>query len=266
MNAPTPRRLSVVVPVYNEIATIREAIAALRAASLPAGLEREIIAVDDGSTDGSAQALLELAEASGESGDLVVVRLPRNMGKGAALRAGLERSIGDIVLIHDADLEYDPRDHAEALGPILSGRADAVIGTRFRGGPAQRTLYFWHSVANHLLTLFSNAVTNLNLTDIECCLKVFTREVASRLDLRERGFGVEPEIVAKLARMRLDNGPRGWRRLRIYEVAVSYSGRTYAEGKKIRWTDGLWAVWCVLRYGLGPIGRPSWAGAHEERV
>ena len=250
MQEPSAGRLSVIIPVYNEAATLRIAIARLRKSPAPQGWERRIIAVDDGSSDGSAEMLAELA-AAGD--DMVVVRHPRNMGKGSALRTGLEHADGDIVLIHDADLEYDPRDHLEVLEPLLEGRADAVIGSRFRGGTTHRVLYFWHSIANRGLTAFSNAMTNLNLSDIECCTKAFTKEVAARLQLRERGFGIEPEIVAKLARMRMDAGARGWRRLRIYEAPVSYAGRTYAEGKKIRWTDGLWAAWCIVRYSLGPL-------------
>ncbi len=241
--------LTVIVPVFNEAATLREAIERLRAAPIPGGLERRFIAVDDGSTDGSAEMLAELAR---QGDDLTVVRHPRNMGKGSAIRTGIERSEGDLLLIHDADLEYDPRDHGAVLMPLLEGRADAVIGSRFRGGTTHRTLYFWHSVANRALTLLSNAITNLNLSDIECCVKACTREVAERLEIQEPGFGVEPEIVAKLSRMRLDEPDGRWRRPRIYEVAVSYAGRTYAEGKKIRWTDGLWAAWCIVRYGLGP--------------
>lgn len=250
MDSARVRRLTVIIPVFNEAATLSKAIARLRAAPVPEGWERRIIAVDDGSSDGSAAMLEELAA---EGADLSVVRHPYNMGKGSALRSGLQHADGDVMLIHDADLEYDPRDHMDVLEPILEGRADAVIGSRFRGGTTHRVLYFWHSVANRGLSNFSNALTNLNLSDIECCTKAFTKDVASRLALRERGFGVEPEIIAKLARMRVDAEGRGWRRLRIYEAAVSYSGRTYAEGKKIRWTDGLWAAWCIVRYSLGPL-------------
>ncbi len=195
--------LTVIVPVFNEADTVREAIGRLRRTPAPAGMSRRIIAVDDGSTDGSGEALRELAEGAD---NLIVLSHSRNLGKGAAVRTALERAEGDIVLIHDADLEYDPRDHAAVLAPILEGRADAVIGSRFRGGTAHRALYFWHSIANRGLTLLSNTLTNLNLSDIECCTKAFTREVARRLDLRETGFGVEPEIVAKLVRMRLGRG------------------------------------------------------------
>ncbi len=244
--------LCVIVPVFNEADTVREAIGRLRRVPAPAELSRRIIAVDDGSTDGSGEALRELAEGSD---DLTVLSHGRNLGKGAAVRTGLERAECDIVLIHDGDLEYDPRDHGSVLAPILEGRADAVIGSRFRGGTAHRVLYFWHSIANRGLTLLSNALTDLNLSDIECCTKAFTREVARGLDIRERGFGVEPEIVAKLARMRLGSEEgQGGRRLRVYEAPVSYAGRTFAEGKKIRWSDGLWAAWCIVRYGVGPVG------------
>lgn len=247
MSAASIRRLSIIVPIFNEAATVREAIGRLRSTPAPQNIERFIIAVDDGSTDGSAEILAELAR---QGADLVVIGHPHNVGKGGAIRTGLERADGDVILIHDADLEYDPRDHGAILAPLLEGRADAVIGSRFRGGTAHRVLYYWHSVANRSLTKLSNALTNLNLSDIECCTKAFTKDVAARLALREQGFGVEPEIIGKLARMRVDAGGRGWRRLRIYEAPVSYSGRTYAEGKKIRWTDGLWAAWCIVRYSL----------------
>lgn len=241
-------RLTVIIPVYNEAATLQVAVARLRKSPVPTGWERRILVIDDGSTDESAAILAELAA---QGADLSVVRHERNQGKGGAIRTGLKHADGDVVLIHDADLEYDPRDHGAVLAPILEGRADAVIGSRFRGGTSHRALYFWHSVANRSLTAFSNALTNLNLSDIECCTKAFTKDVAKRLQLRESGFGIEPEIVARLARMRVEAGPSGSRRLRIFEAPVSYAGRTYAEGKKIRWRDGVWAVWCIIKYRLG---------------
>lgn len=243
--------LALLIPVFNEEPTLRAGVERLVATPPPPGVQRRIIAIDDGSTDAGPAHLMALSEE--HPGLITVLRHPRNLGKGAALAAGLERACeADIVLIHDADLEYNPADHAAVLAPILDGRADAVIGSRFRGGTPHRVLYYWHSIANRLITAFSNATTNLNLSDIECCTKAFTGEVARRLVLRERGFGVEPEIIARLAHMRLpdEQRPGAERPLRIYEVPVSYAGRTYAEGKKIRWTDGLHALWCIVRYGL----------------
>ena len=227
-----PLKVSVVIPVYNESATVEELLRRVRAV----GLVSEIVVVDDGSTDGSAERLERLATA----GELRLVRHARNRGKGAALRTGFEAASGDVVLVQDADLEYDPHEYPRLLQPILDGRADVVFGSRFVGGDSHRVLYFWHSVANRLLTLLSNVFTNLNLTDMESGYKVFRREVLTGLTIEEERFGFEPEIVAKVARGR-------WR---IYEVGISYSGRTYAEGKKIHWRDGVRAVWCILKYGL----------------
>lgn len=232
------------MPVYNEAATVEKAVERLRQTPAPHGLERTIIAVDDGSTDGSGDILAGLA---GAHDDVVVLAHAQNMGKGAAVRTALDSATGDIILIHDADLEYDPADHEAVLEPIVSGRADAVIGSRFGGGTPHRVLYYWHSIANRCITQLCNAMTNLNLSDIECCTKAFTREVADRLSLRESGFGVEPELIVKIARMRLENG----RAARVYEVPVSYAGRTYEDGKKIGARDGLEAIWCILKYGLG---------------
>lgn len=239
--APSPFRLSVIVPIYNEAPTIDAAIARLDAAPLPPDLTREIVLVDDGSTDGSRERLTALAR---DRDDIILIMHPRNMGKGAAVRSGFERARGDILLIHDADLEYDPRDHPIILAPILDGRADAVIGSRFLG-QTHRVLYYWHAVANRFITTLSNMLTNLNLTDIECCTKAMKRAVAQQITIRENRFGVEPELIARIARARIDG-----RAVRIYEAPVSYAGRTYAEGKKITWRDGLHAIWCILRYGL----------------
>lgn len=257
------RTYAVIIPVYNEAALFPRMLARLEATPPVAPppddegrvgppLKRLIVVVDDGSTDGT-RALVEAQR--GREGVAVVLH-ERNRGKGAAVRSGLAEALrlgADVVLIHDADLEYDPRDHGRLLAPILDGRADAVLGSRFLG-ETHRVLYFWHSVANHFITLCSNMLTNLNLTDIECCLKAMRREVAERLDLREERFGVEPEIVAKLSRIRLrreegDGG--GWRPLRVYEVPVSYAGRTYEEGKKITWRDGVSALRCIVKYALG---------------
>jgi glycosyltransferase involved in cell wall biosynthesis len=241
--------LTVVIPAYNEAPTVGEAVARLRDTPPPIGpagpLARNIVVVDDGSTDGTAAIILGLAE---RWTDLTVIRHPRNMGKGAALRTGFAQATGDIVLIHDADLEYDPRDHADLLRPIIEGRADAVIGSRFRGGTEHRVLYYWHSVANGLITTACNMATNLNLSDIECCSKAFRKEVLAGIQISENGFGVEPELIAKLSHLELAGQP-----LRIFEVPVSYAGRTYAQGKKIRWTDGAHALWCIARYG--PLNR-----------
>jgi glycosyltransferase involved in cell wall biosynthesis len=227
--------LSVVIPCYNEAATLEELLRAVRASN-PGGT-LEVIVVDDCSVDGSRDLL------AGKLKPLVdvLVLQERNGGKGAAVRAGIARASGDYVLIQDADLEYNPQEYRRLLEPLVNGRADVVYGSRFAGGDSHRVLYFWHSLANKLLTLISNACTNLNLTDMETCYKVFRREIAQGLRLREAGFGIEPEITAKVARI-----PR----IRIYEVGISYSGRTYAEGKKINWKDGLWALVCIVRYGL----------------
>ncbi|MFM9958622.1 MAG: glycosyltransferase family 2 protein [Phycisphaerales bacterium] len=240
---PGSHRLSILVPVFNERPLVGAALARLDAAA-PAladlGLSREIIIVDDGSTDGTADELSRLAQGRD---DVRVLKHPVNLGKGAALRTAMRAATGDVVIIHDADAEYDPRDHPTVLAPILDGRADAVIGSRFIGS-THRVLYFWHSVVNRGVTLLSNITTNLNLTDIECCTKAFRRQVAERIEIEENRFGVEPELVAKIARLRIDG-----RAARVYEVGVNYDGRTYAEGKKIGWKDGVAALWCVLKYG-----------------
>lgn len=241
------RTLAVIMPVFNEEALVERAIARVLACPPPEGVKRVLIVVDDGSTDATGATLDRLA---GAHEAVFVVHLKPNRGKGAAVRAGIERAMrlgehgAEFVLIHDADLEYDPADHARVLAPLLDGRADAVLGTRFLG-QTHRVLYYWHAVANRGLTTLCNMVTNLNLTDIECCTKAFSREVAQRLETREDRFGIEPEMVARLSRMRIGDRP-----LRIFEVPVSYAGRTYAEGKKIRARDALRAVWCIVRYGV----------------
>lgn len=249
-------RYAVVIPVYNERELFPRMLDRLLNTPPPvhpetgAALERLLVVVDDASTDGSA----ELVAAVPERGvDAVTVLHERNRGKGAAVRSGFDAALragADIVLIHDADLEYDPADHAVVLAPILDGRADAVIGTRFIG-QTHRVLYFWHYVANRLITLASNVLTNLNLTDIECCLKAFRREVIESITIREERFGLEPELIARIAKLRLAEGG-ATRRARIYEVPVSYAGRTYEEGKKITWRDGVSALRCIIRYNLLP--------------
>jgi glycosyltransferase involved in cell wall biosynthesis len=227
--------ISVVIPCYNEVGTIETLLTAVRASQIA---DYEIIVVDDASTDGTREKLRSL---DGQPG-LRVIFHERNRGKGAALRAGFQAATGDVVIVQDADLEYDPREYPKLLAPIRAGKADVVYGSRFAGGESHRVLYFWHYAANKLLTLFSNMFTNLNLTDMETCHKAFRREVIQKIDLREDRFGFEPEVTAKVARLGC----------RIYEVGISYSGRTYAEGKKIGWRDGLWALWCIVRYNLLP--------------
>jgi glycosyltransferase involved in cell wall biosynthesis len=227
-------KLSIIMPAFNERRTIAEIVSRVLAVDLQ-GLDRELIVVDDGSTDGTRE-YLETLQAQGKAR---VLFQTRNGGKGAALARGFREATGDILIIQDADLEYDPADYAMVLRPILAGEAEVVYGSRFLGSPrGHRVLYFWHAVGNRMITLMSNAFTDLNLTDIETCYKAFTRDVARRLDIQSSRFGVEPEITCKIARLRV----------RIYEVPISYHGRTYAEGKKIGLKDAFEALWTILRY------------------
>jgi glycosyltransferase involved in cell wall biosynthesis len=223
-------RLSIVIPAFNEQDTILTVIERVRAVAL----DKEILIVDDASTDRTSERLASLPPLP----DVRVVRHDKNQGKGAALRTGIQAATGDVVIIQDADLEYDPGEYFKLLKPIEDGKADVVYGSRFVGGDSHRVLYFWHYLGNRGLTLLSNAFTNLNLTDMETCYKVFRREIIQSIQIEENRFGFEPEITAKLA-------ARG---CRIYEVGISYAGRTYAEGKKIGWKDGVRAVWCILKY------------------
>jgi len=236
------QKLTVVIPTYNEKSTLAEILRRVLAVPLP-GFSRELMLVDDGSNDGTRELLADLPALTGELADDVSVRVflqPYNQGKGAALRRGFAEATGDIVLIQDADLEYAPTDYPKLLAPLLDGRAEVVYGSRFAGGDAHRVLYFWHSLGNRFLTLCSNALTNLNLTDMECCYKVFRRDILRQIVIEEDRFGVEPELTAKVARLGC----------RVYEVGVSYAGRTYAEGKKIGWRDGFRALWCIVKYNL----------------
>ena len=226
-------KLSIVIPVYNEAATISEIVALVR--SVDVGMEKEILLVDDCSRDGTREVLEKMGR---ENADLKVLFHEVNRGKGAALRTGFAAATGDVVLIQDADLEYDPHEYSRLLQPIVDGHADVVYGSRFLGGGAHRVVFYWHYLGNWLLTTLSNMTTNLNLTDMEVCYKVFKREIIQSIPLKENRFGFEVEITAKIAR----------RKLKIYEVPISYYGRDYSEGKKIGWKDGFSALRCIVKY------------------
>jgi glycosyltransferase involved in cell wall biosynthesis len=232
--APSAARplLSVVIPCFNEAATILDLIDRVRSSPVES---KQIIVVDDGSSDGTRELLQEL-----KADDLIVLLHERNRGKGAALCTGFAAARGQISIVQDADLEYDPAEYPLVIGPIVQGKADVVFGSRFQGAAPHRVVYFWHRVGNGFLTLLSNMLTDLNLTDMETCYKAFRTEIIQSISIREKRFGFEPEITAKLAR----------RRCRIYEVGISYYGRTYDEGKKIGWRDGFRAIWCILKYNL----------------
>jgi glycosyltransferase involved in cell wall biosynthesis len=243
---PPPVKISVVMPVYNEAASLRRAVERVVAVDL----DKELIIVDDGSTDGSRELIAELGEKGFDAwlphpelqrgrNQARVHLQPQNAGKGAALRTGFSLVTGEIVVIQDADLEYDPQDIPHLIKPIQDGIADVTFGSRFIGSP-RRVLYFWHTVMNRALTLASNMLNDLNVTDMETCYKAFRAEVVRNLDIEENRFGIEPELTAKVAKMRL----------RIYEVPISYQGRTYAEGKKITWKDGVRALYCIIKYGV----------------
>jgi glycosyltransferase involved in cell wall biosynthesis len=248
--------ISVVIPVFNEAATLHELVNNV----LAVPIRKELIIVDDYSTDGTRDILRELAEHP----DVQIILSDKNRGKGAALRRGFAVATGDIVIVQDADLEYDPRDYPRLIAPIVDGKADVVYGSRFISGEVRRVLYYWHFIGNRVLTALSNAFTNLNLTDMETCYKVFRREIIQGIVIEEDRFGFEPEVTAKIA---------GIRGCRIYEVGISYHGRTYEEGKKIGWRDGVRAVWCILKYRRGTLSReaaehrrPDRAEARPSRV
>ena len=224
--------LSVVIPVYNEVATIAEIVSKVQAVPL----EKELIIVDDYSTDGTRELLSNIKKED----NVKIIYHEENLGKGAALKTGFKNVKGDIALIQDADLEYDPEEYSKLIKPILDGKADAVYGSRFMGGDAHRVFYFWHMVGNKTLTLFSNMLSNLTLSDMETCYKVFTKEVLDKIEIEEKRFGIEPEITAKLAKMDV----------RIFEVGISYYGRSYKEGKKIGWKDGVSAIRAIIKYNL----------------
>jgi len=234
-NADVEPCLSVVMPVYNEAGTAAEVIKMVLA-QRPV---MQLVIVDDASTDGTWEILQAAAK---DDARMTLARHTQNQGKGAALRTGFTHATAPVVIIQDADLEYDPAEYYKLLAPILAGKADVVFGSRFIGSDAHRVLYYWHSVGNRFLTRFSNMATDLNLTDMETCYKAFQRSIIQKIRIQENRFGFEPEITAKVARLKV----------RIYEVAISYQGRTYAEGKKIDWRDGIRAIWCILKYNFFP--------------
>jgi glycosyltransferase involved in cell wall biosynthesis len=228
--------LSVVIPIFNEEATLREIVDSVLAVDL-GGIGKELVLVNDCSSDGSRVIIDEIID---KYECVSVYHHEVNRGKGAALQTGFEHCTGDWVIIQDADLEYDPREYPLLLAPILEGRADVVYGSRFASQSARRVVYYWHSVGNRFLTFLSNVFSNINLTDMETCYKIFDRDILSKIVIEENRFGFEPEITAKVAKLKC----------RIYEVGISYYGRTYEEGKKIGWKDGVWALWCIIKYNL----------------
>lgn len=233
-------RLTIIMPTYNEEATIAAIVGKINEVTLVGKLEKELIIVNDGSTDGT-KLIIEKLISSQDNLQIKYFEHPTNLGKGASIHTGISKATGDYIIIQDADLDYDPQEYNDLLKPVLNGFADVVYGSRFMGGNPHRILFFWHTIGNKFLTTLSNAFTNLNLTDMETCYKLFRREIITNISLKENRFGFEPEVTAKISKI-----PK----IRIYEIGISYYGRTYHEGKKINWRDGFKAIYCVLRYNL----------------